>query len=223
MDTIYRGGLETPAGRRRAWLDSLLVDHAVLRLVWTNAGVVSPGRLYRCNHPTPARLSAMVRRWHIRSVINLRGPTGNGSDALARERAARLGLAFIDVPMSSGHAPSREALGALVAAFAAMRPPGVVYCKSGADRSGFAAAVFLLLEGESVAAARRQLSLRWGHFARSRAGVLDAVLAAYRDQGEGRMGFAAWVTDCYDPGRIGAEFAAGGAGALLHDRVLRRE
>ena len=45
--------LSTPAGRRGAWLNSLLVDHAVLRISWRNWGVVEAGRLYRSNHPLP--------------------------------------------------------------------------------------------------------------------------------------------------------------------------
>ncbi len=223
MDTIFRGGLDTAAGRRLAWIDSMLVDHGVLRLAWTNAGPVLPGRLYRCNHPTPARLSAMVRRWGIRSVLNLRGPTGNGSDALSRERAHRLGLDFIDLPMSSGRPPPRERLLALIAALQGLREPAVVHCKSGADRAGFAGAVFLLLEGATVADAMRQLSLRWGHLARSRAGVLDAVLRAYAREGEGRVAFAAWARDSYDPDAIAAGFRAGRLGTLLNDRVLQRE
>ncbi len=223
MDTIFRGGLGTASGRRRAWIDSMLVDHGVLRLAWTNAGAVVPGRLYRCNHPTPGRLSAMVRRWGIRSVLNLRGPTGNGSDALSRERAHLLGLDFIDMPMSSGRPPPRERLLALIAALQTLRAPGLVHCKSGADRAGFAGAVFLLLQGEPVATAMRQLSLRWGHLARSRAGVLDAVLAAYAREGEGRVPFADWVRDFYDPDAIAAGFTAGSLDTLLNDRLLRRE
>ncbi len=223
MDTIFRGGLDTAAGRRRAWIDSMLIDHGVLRLAWTNAGPVLPGRLYRCNHPTPGRLAAMVRRWGIRSVLNLRGPTGNGSDALSRERARHLGLDFIDLPMSSGRPPPRERLLALIAALQGMREPGLVHCKSGADRAGFAAAVFLLLQGASVAESMRQLSLRWGHLARSRAGVLDAVLRAYAREAEGSKEFTDWVRDSYDPGAIAAGFTATRLGALLNDRLLRRE
>jgi len=221
---IYHGGLNTRAGRWRAWLDSLLVDHALLRLVWTNAGPVLPGRLYRCNHPLPFRLSALVRRWGIRSVLNLRGATGSGSDALSRERAGQLGLDFIDLPMSSGRAPPRERLLALIDALQTLREPALVHCKSGADRAGLAATVFLLLQGVPVAEAmRRQLSLRWGHLARSRAGVLDAMLRAYASEGEGRMGFADWVRELYDPAAVDAGFAAGRLASVLNDRVLRRE
>ena len=53
MDTIFRGELATPRGRMIAWVDALFVDHAVFRLAWSNFAAVAPGRLYRCNHPTP--------------------------------------------------------------------------------------------------------------------------------------------------------------------------
>ena len=198
MDTIFRGDLASTGGRARAWVDSLLVDHGLLRLVWTNWATVAPGRLYRCNHPTPGRLARAVRRFGLRSLINLRGATGNGSDALSRERAARLGLQFIDVPFSSGHAPTREQVLALVAALRSAAPPVLLHCKSGADRSGFAAGVFVLMEGGTAAAALRHLSLRFGHLRRSRAGVLDAVFKRYARDAEGKKPFLDWVREDYD-------------------------
>ena len=48
--------------RAAAWRDSLLVDHAVFRVLWDNLAEVIPGKLYRSNHPTPARLAAAKRR-----------------------------------------------------------------------------------------------------------------------------------------------------------------
>jgi len=197
MDTIFRGNLASPAGRARAWLDSLLIDHGLLRLVWTNWATVVPGRLFRCNHPTPGRLARAVRRHGLRSLINLRGATGNGSDALSRERAARLGLQFIDVPMSSGNAPTRAQVLALAAALRSAPAPVLLHCKSGADRAGFAAGVFVLMEGGTTAAAMRHLSLRFGHLRRSRAGVLDAFFRRYAEQAEGRKPFLDWVREDY--------------------------
>ena len=186
MDSIFRGDLAAPGGRARAWIDSLLIDHGLLRLVWSNWGTVAPGRLYRCNHPTPGRLARAARRFGLRSLINLRGATGNGSDALSRERAARLGLRFIDVPISSGQPPARAQVLALAAALRSAPAPVLLHCKSGADRAGFAAAVFILMEGGSVAAALHQLSWRFGHLRRSRAGVLDAFVLRYARDAEGK-------------------------------------
>jgi hypothetical protein len=92
MDSIFQGDVTTARGRALAWIDALLVDHAVFRLPWSNFSSVAPGRLYRCNHPTPRRLAVLTRRYGIRTLINLRGETRNGSDALSRNAAAQRGL-----------------------------------------------------------------------------------------------------------------------------------
>src|ERR1700736_1746797 len=102
MDSIYRGDATTARGRTLAWIDALFIDHAVFRLLWTNFAAVAPGRLYRCNHPTPP-----PRRYGVKTLINLRGQTRNGSDALTREAAAKLGLDFIDMALESRGAPQR--------------------------------------------------------------------------------------------------------------------
>ncbi len=223
MDTIFRGDLMSPRGRALAWADSLLVDHGLLRLAWSNFATVVPGRLYRCNHPPPWRLAALVRRHRLRTLINLRGACGNGSDALSRAEAARLGLTFIDVAMSSGRPPQRCQVLALADAFATAPPPVLVHCKSGADRAGFAAAVFLLLNGTTVAQAAEQLSLRYGHWNRSRAGVLDAFLARYAAEAEGRKPFLDWLREDYDAAALGAGFRSGHFADFVTHRVLHRE
>jgi protein tyrosine/serine phosphatase len=223
IPSLYRGELATSRGRRSAWLDSLLVDHALLRMVWTNFGVVVPGRLYRANHPTPGGLARLVRRHGIRTVINLRGASGNGSDALSREAALRLGVAFVDATLSSGQPPSRERVLALIAAFDGAMEPILVHCKSGADRAGFAAGVFRLLQGGGSGEALAQLSWRFGHLRRSRAGILDAFFLAYRREAEGRRDFRDWVRAGYDPASLRRDAPGGRIAAFVQDRVLARE
>lgn len=223
MDTIFHGDLSRRGGRALAWLDSLLVDHAVLRLAWTNFAVVVPGRLYRGNHPTPGRLAMLTRRLGLKTLVNLRGNGGGGSDALSRDMAARLGLAFIDAPLKSRGAPVRARVLHLIEAFEHMREPALIHCKSGADRAGLAAAIYLLLHGARVAEARSQLSLRHGHIARAETGALGAFLRAYERDGEGRMAFADWVREKYDPAALERDYRAGRVARFLTDRVLRRE
>jgi len=223
MESIFRGDLASRRGRALAWIDSLFIDHAALRLVWSNWAEVVPGRLYRSNHPTPGRLARAKRRFGLASLINLRGATTSGSDALSREQAGRLGLAFFDVPLSSGQAPPRETMLALVDALCSAPAPALLHCKSGADRASFAAAVYLLLDGRPVAEAMDQMSLRFGHLRHSRTGVLDAVLLRYEEEAEGRQAFPVWIATAYDPAVITSQFKARGLPSFLNDRVLRRE
>jgi protein tyrosine/serine phosphatase len=223
MDTIYKGSLATRAGRRNAWVDALFVDHAVLRILWTNFAVVAPGLLYRSNHPTPGNLAAFTRKVGLRSLINLRGQAKNGSDALTRDGAARLGLDFYDMAFESRGAPHRERILRLAEIFATMRAPALVHCKSGADRAGLAAGLFVLLQGGTTKEALRQLSLRFGHIKQSKTGILDAFFLTYAREAEGRKDFLDWVREDYDENALRAAFKAGKLAGFVNDRVLRRE
>ena len=177
MDTIFKGDLSTRAGRRNAWVDALFIDHAVLRILWTNFAAVKPGRLYRSNHPTPGNLAAFTRKTGLQSLINLRGRAENGSDALSREAAARLGLDFYDMAMESRGAPHKDRILRLAEIYQTMRGPALVHCKSGADRAGLAAGLFVVIEGGTAAQALKQLSLRFGHIKQSNTGILDAFFS----------------------------------------------
>jgi len=223
MDTIYRGDITSARGRLLAWVDALFVDHAVFRLVWSNLGTVAPGRLYRCNHPTPGRLAALTRRLGIKTLINLRGPTGNGSDALSRQAAARLGLDFVDVALESRGAPQRDRILRLHEIYGSMRAPALLHCKSGADRAGLAAGLFLLFEGGTARDALRQLSLRFGHIRQARTGILDAFFLRWQREGEGRKPFLDWVREDYDEAALRRDFHANGLASFINDWVLRHE
>lgn len=133
---MFDGTLSSTSGRGRAWIDSLFVDHAVLRMTWTNFRTVIPGRVYRCNHPTPWRLAMATRRLHLKTLVNLRGHRQCGSDALSREAAHRLGLKHIDMAFESRNAPHRDRIERFEKIYRTLTFPMLMHCKSGADRTG---------------------------------------------------------------------------------------
>jgi protein tyrosine phosphatase (PTP) superfamily phosphohydrolase (DUF442 family) len=223
MDSIFTGDVNTGRGRTLAWVDSLFIDHAVFRLIWSNLAPVEPGVLYRSNHPTPARLAGLTRRLGLRSVINLRGKTQSGSDALSRDAAQRLGLDFHDMAMESRGAPQRDRILRLHAIFQTMRAPALIHCKSGADRAGLAAGLFVLFQGGTAQAALRQLSWRFGHIRQARTGILDAFFLTWQRQGEGRKPFLDWVRDDYDEAALRRDFHANGLASFINDWVLAHE
>jgi protein tyrosine/serine phosphatase len=223
MNSIFRGDLSTAGGRIVAWIDSLFVDHAVFRLVWSNLAPVLPGRVYRCNHPTPTRLRGMVRRLGIRSLINLRGKTQSGSDALSREAARTLGLCFHDMAFESRGAPQRDRILRLYDIYQSTQLPAVIHCKSGADRAGLAAGLVVLFEGGSAAEAMRQLSLRFGHIRQAKTGILDAFFLLYEREAEGRKPFLDWVREDYDEAALRSAFHANGLASFINDWVLAHE
>ena len=206
-----------------AWVNSLFVDHAVFRMIWTNLAEVIPGRWYRANHPTPGRIGRLVARHGIRTIVNLRGSRNCGSDALSRDAAARLGLDHVYMAFESRGAPHRERILRFHAIWRQVKTPVLMHCKSGADRAGLASGLVLLFEGGTAAQAMAQLSLRFGHFRRSGSGILDAFFLRYQAEGEGRVAFLDWVRDEYDEEALRRDFRASGISRFLNDRVLRRE
>ena len=223
MDTIYKGDLSTPRGRRNAWIDALFVDHAVLRLFWTNFAPVVPGILYRSNHPTPGNLRRFTQKVGLKSLINLRDQAKNGSDALSREAAGLLGLDFYDMAFESRGAPHKDRILKLAGIFKDMRGPALIHCKSGADRAGLVAGLYILINGGSTAEAIQQLSLKYGHIKQSKTGILDAFFELYRQTAEGRKPFLDWVSDEYDEVELRAAFKAGGVAEFINGKLLRRE
>jgi protein tyrosine/serine phosphatase len=223
MDSIFHGDVTTARGRALAWFDALVIDHAVFRLPWSNFAPVAPGRLYRCNHPTPRRLAALSRRYGLKTLINLRGETRNGSDALSRSAATELGLVFVDMPLESRGAPQRDRILRLHDIFRHMRAPALMHCKSGADRAGLAAGLFVLFQGGTSREALQQLSLRFGHIRQARTGILDAFFHRYAREGEGRKPFLDWVREDYDEAALRHDFHANGLASFINDWVLVHE
>jgi len=224
MDTIYKGDLATKRGRRNAWIDALFIDHAIFRLVWTNFAAVEPGVLYRSNHPTPGNLAAFTRKFGLKSLINLRGQAKNGSDALSRDTAQRLGLDFYDMALESRGAPHKDRILRLAEIYRTMRAPAVVHCKSGADRAGLASALFVAMEGGTAAEALKHLSLRYGHIKQAKTGILDAFFHTYQRDGEAKgKKFLDWVREDYSEADLRAHFKANSLAGFINDKILARE
>jgi protein tyrosine/serine phosphatase len=223
MNSIFKGDLNTTQGRALAWVDSLFVDHAILRLIFSNRDMVIPGKLYRSNHPTPMQLRQLTRRYGLTTVINLRGETQTGSYHLSRDAAGKLGLAFHDLSFESRGAPHRERILRLHDIYRAMPGPGLLHCKSGADRAGLAAGLCVLFEGGTASDALRQLSWRFGHISQARTGILDAFFLRYQREGEGRKSFFDWLDQDYDRDALGRDFHANGLASFINDWVLVHE
>jgi protein tyrosine/serine phosphatase len=116
-------------------------------------------------------------------------------------------------------------LRALPEFFAAMKYPALAHCKSGADRAGLFAALYLLVvERSTVAEARRELSWRKGHFRYAKTGILDAFLEDYAENGEKKgKAFMDWVAEDYDPARLQNDFRPKPLHSFVADAILRRE
>lgn len=212
--------------RLHAWSNMLFVDHGVLRAVYLNRHAVGE-RAFRAAQPLPGQIARAARRFGVRTVISLRGGVIFGSLPLEKEACDRAGIAFETFVLRSRALPTKEELRGLQDLIARVETPVLFHCKSGADRAGFMAALWLILaEGRTVAEARGQLSLRYGHVQAGPTGILDLFFEhAARAEARG-VPFLDWVADEYDRDALTAEYEASahsGFATLLVDKLLRRE
>ncbi len=219
----WDGGLRTPLDRAHAWADLLIFDHGVLRLLYRNRHKVSD-RAFRSAQPAPHNLRRDKARG-IRSVVCVRIGSAFGGWPLEREACERLGLSLHKVNIRGRQAPTRAELLELISLLDTIEYPALFHCKSGADRSGFVAAVYLLaVEGRSPDEALRQLSWRYGHLRSSRAGVLSSLVEAYKREGAARgLSFHEWAETIYDPQSVTSSFKPKALAIAIADVLLRRE
>ncbi len=132
-----------------------------------NFRVVIPGRLYRANILQPEVLSRYINRKGIKSIINALGkkPTHEWWQKESRI-CARQGVTLYNVPLHAHEFMPPELLAELLDIFDKMQGPLMVHCRSGVDRSGTVAGLWLFEKGGATPyQALKQLSFkRYGHF-----------------------------------------------------------
>lgn len=191
--------VDTPKSRLASVLYTEFVDHAMLRHLWTNEKEIGAG-VTRANHPTRARLKRFKRRGG-KTVLSLRGAMHMAQNVLEVEDCRALGLEFISMSMTSGKLPEKETVLELIDVLETAERPILMHCKSGADRTGLAAGIYLLhFEGASPKEAARQLTWRHAHNRFSHKGQLKQFFEQYQPAYEAGVPFIDWVKDGYDPG-----------------------
>ncbi len=209
--------------RAYAWTSLLLVDHGLLRLFYANRHMVTP-TVWRSAQPTPGDLRREKARG-LKTVVCVRSGFGLAAWPLEREACEALGLNLYTVNIRGRQAPPKSDLLALLDLFASIEYPVLIHCKSGADRTGFICAVYLMaIEGRDPKEASKQLSWYYGHWRSSRAGILDEVIDAYQREGAARgFTFRQWVETDYDPEAIARSFRSKPLATAFAEVLLRRE
>ncbi|KQB97152.1 protein tyrosine phosphatase [Loktanella sp. 1ANDIMAR09] len=196
-----------PDERKKSYWHVRWLDHGILRTFWHNFDQVSEG-VYRSNHPDHKRFEAYAAMG-IKTILNLRGVAKQPHYLFEVESCERLGLALVTMHMSARAAPRRERLLAIIAAFEEMERPFLMHCKSGADRTGLVAALYLMVhDGKSVAEARRQLSFRYLHIRKTSTGILDHFLDVYEARNaQEPIAIEDWIRTEYDCDALTESFA----------------
>jgi hypothetical protein len=186
-----RKALHSRATDARAWLALLGLTRAA---GCSNFHPIEVGRVYRSAQPGAAVMQVWIDQCDIKTVLQLRGgkPDADHLGVVERE-----GVVVVRVPLSARVFPSRAQLVAIWDAFASAEYPMLIHCRAGADRTGLAAAIYVLQRTGDLERARAQLALWYGHTGDGTA-RLDRVFEMY-GRWHGRMDFRRWATTLYRP------------------------
>lgn len=200
--------ISTPEARREARRHNNLVDHAFLRRVLPNRYQLSK-EAWRSNQPDPVHFPAL-KKIGIKTVINLRGPNKYSFYLFEVESCHDFGMTLVDHPLLARVLGTADDYLKLLDIMETAEKPFLIHCKSGADRTGIASALYLLDQCDaSLDEARAQLSLKYAHQRWSKAGILDALIEAYAAHYESDpISIRDWFANHYDPDAITQAFQA---------------
>ena len=214
---------DKPGARLFAWVDAMVIDHGMLRPLW-NRPKPFVAKAWRGNQPSPGQVHRLAKQG-MRTIVSLRGLGNMGASLYEIEAAEQSGVKLVSFRMSSRGAPKPEQVNELIELMRAVETPVLFHCKSGADRSGFAAGVYLLATGQgTIEDAKAQLSWRYLHFKGAKTGLLYEFFCDYeRYCAQTPIAFQQWVREVYDPVQLERHFKPAGFTSWVVDKVLRRE
>lgn len=121
---------------------------------------------YRSAQLSGKELKYVIRRYKIKTIINLRGENRQASWWKTENRIAKAhNIKFYNIQMKTNKLPHPSNLKKYLDAIEKAPHPILVHCRRGADRTGEAAAIWLLVKRrKSKKEALKQLSIKYQHF-----------------------------------------------------------
>jgi protein tyrosine phosphatase (PTP) superfamily phosphohydrolase (DUF442 family) len=152
-------------------------------LFFGNVHEVIPGRVYRSGQLSPDKLRSVIANRGIKTVINLRGCCNPFDWYLNECRVTHdLNVSQEDITFSAIRLPPPPEIKRLIDVLDHAEYPVIMHCRQGADRTGLASGVSMLLHSDAdLATARRQCSPRYAHFAVLETANMDRFFDMYEN------------------------------------------
>jgi hypothetical protein len=146
-----------------------------------NVRVIESGLAYRSAQLWPSELEAVIEQSGIRSIVSLVPPAPD-EDWYRAELAvsSARGIVRYEMPLSAQTELTSDQLRELLLLLRTVPKPVLIQSRNGADRCGLAAAIFkYAIAARPVEEAKKQLSIRYGHFPYLWSGT-EAMDASFR-------------------------------------------
>lgn len=145
-----------------------------------NVHTVIPGKIYRTAQLDHAGLQKYSKKLHLKTIINLRGKWPTNSWYQVESRFAKTHhLHYYSLQFSAYHLPTKKMLRELVALLQTAQQPLAFHCEGGADRTGMAAIISVILYDKNPTIMQMQRQASWYYNAISQRTVGYQILRNY--------------------------------------------
>ena len=202
----------------REFFKIITEEHNFVNLFWTNFHKVDEG-VYRSAQLTPWKLKKLIKKYNIKTIVNLRGTKKNYLYQKEKEICEKLGVKYIPFQISSRNLPKPEEIETLINIFKTEKKPILFHCKAGADRTGFVATLYHIVNGKhKFKAIKKELKLRYGFLALSKAGRIKKLFEEYDEKED----FLTWIKKNQKK-LENTTFKANPFIDFIFEKILRRE
>ena len=207
-----------------SYLDLSFSDHGFLRIFWTSLSKL-PDDMYRCNQPYPFQIKKYKKIYNIKTIINLRGERNCSSYYLEKEYCDNNNIKLYNFPISSRDLPTKDTIKSFFLLLDKIKYPAIMHCKSGADRAGIAASLYLIYKQKyDVFDAAKQLSFKHLHIKYAKTGILDYLFETAIKKGKNSPhDFIKWINSGYNKNKLKESFKPYKFYSFIVDKVLNRE
>jgi protein tyrosine/serine phosphatase len=220
--------LDTTQGYMFAWLNAFFVEHNFTNFIRRNFHKISD-QAYRSSQPTMGQLETIVKKYGIKTVLNLKGENRNNGYFLLEERKCQdLGVALVSAKIFSRSFPDYNRLKDIKEKLESIEYPVLIHCKAGADRAGIVSTLYQHFIEKKPIEETDQLSFwPYGHVRYSKAGKSDFFFEEYvrynRENPDKQLDLLTWNRDVFDREDAEKNFVMHPWADFIYDYILRRE
>jgi undecaprenyl-diphosphatase len=163
-----------------------------------NIHTVIPGEVYRSAQLSPQKLEGLVKQYHIKTVINLEGQSDNPWFLKEKQTLDDNHVQLYNIGLPAKGLPPVQRFKRLIQVLLTAPMPILIHCKNGADRTGLASAIALILYQQAdLSTAKQQIAWWYGAVSPSSTGrVVIPMYEAWLTQNHlehSRANFLIWT------------------------------
>ena len=180
--------------------------------------------LYRSAQPLPHQLEKLIKKYNLKTVINLRGNENTNINKKEKAICDKFNVEFITLNLKSRAIPSKEQINQIYNTLKSIKYPALIHCKSGSDRTGLVATLYLhLIKNIDLKESMKQLHfIPYGHIKYSKAGKIDFFFKTYLKENK-NINLLDWVNNYMDREKLNKEFKNPTLFDFINNKLLKRE